>query len=156
MVLAIIALITALIGYFGSKKAGASDGEAALVAAGVGAGTYYVGSQTEWGKDVVNGVSRTWEDLIGSDDKPLLNSDGSIATAPPGAKPVYKEDGSVMKDPNGNIVWKMVDEAGNVLQSWGPTGTAAVIGTTAVATDDDLKKWIPIAGVAVAAILLLK
>lgn len=156
MILAIITLIMSLIGYFGSKKAGASDGEAALVAAGVGAGTYYVGSQTAWGKDLVNGVSRKWESLIGKDDAPLKNSDGSVATAPPGATPVYNKDGSVMKDPNGNVVWKMIDSAGNVLQSWGPAGTAAVIGTTAVATDDDLKKWIPIAGAAVVAILLLK
>lgn len=156
MVLAIITLITALISYFGSKKAGASDGEAALIAAGVGAGTYYVGSQTEWGKDLITGVSDKWTDMFGSDGEPVLNNDGTTVKAPPGAVPVVDDSGVVQKDSNGNVLWKVVDSAGNVLESWGPTGTATVIGAGAIAADDNLRKWIPIGLVAAGAIILLK
>lgn len=57
MVEAIIAIIMAIIGFFPSKKSGASDGEAAMIAAGAGLGTYYVATETEWGKGAVPSIS---------------------------------------------------------------------------------------------------
>lgn len=156
MVAAILAIIAALISYFASKKGGASDGEAALVAAGVGAGTYYVATNTEWGKGVVSNV----EDWVGLKDEagnPVTNTDGSEVKAPPGAVPQLNEDGTVMKDENGNVLWKLVDSAGNVLESWGPTGTAAVVGTAGVVSKlDELPSWVVPVGIGAAALLLLR
>lgn len=64
MVAAIVPLILAILSYFASKKAGASDGEAALVAAGVGAGSYYLATETEWGQGVISDIER----FLGSSD----------------------------------------------------------------------------------------
>lgn len=135
MVLAIITLIVSLIGYFGAKKGGASDTTAALAGIAAGAGTYYVGSQTDWGKDAVASIE-DWIGLTGDDGQPVLNGNGTAAKIPEGAEVIKNEDGSVARDANGNVMWKLVDSAGNVLQSWGPTGTAAVVGAGAVASSD--------------------
>lgn len=156
MVAAIVALITTLISFFASKKSGASDGEAALIAAGAGAGTYYVGTQTEWGKGIIDNI----ENWVGIKDKagqPVLNDDGSEVRMPQGATVVTDGNGVPQKDPQGNVMWKLVDSTGKVLQSWGPTGTAAVVGTGALAaSDDDLPSWLLPAGLGLAVYVLLK
>lgn len=153
MVAAILAIITAIISYFGSKKAGASDGQAALVAAGAGAGAYYVATDTEWGKGVVSQISE-WVGLKDPNGQVLLDANGQPTKAPEGATPVMGADGQPARDPNGNIIWKLVDSAGNVLQSWGPTGTAAVIGAGALAStaDDFPWLWVGAGGIALLAL----
>lgn len=155
MVAAIAAIIVALISYFSAKKSGASDGQAALVAAGAGAGTYYVATQTEWGKGVIDNIE-SWVGLKDEDGNVLTNGDGTAVKAPEGAKPMIDEEtGEVMRDENGNVLWKLVDSAGNVLESWGGTGTAAVIGAGAVATSD-YSDWLLPIGLGVGALLLLR
>lgn len=141
MIEMIVALIIALISYFTARKKGASDTTAALAGIGAGAGAYYVTTQTEWGKDVVSSIDKGWTALVGPSGEALTNGDGTPATAPKGAQPQRDASGKVLYDSNGNIMWKLLDTAGNVvttggkvLTSWGPTGTAAVIGATALAT----------------------
>lgn len=154
MIAAIIALIMALVSFFGAKKAGASDGEAAAIAGAAGLGTYYVGTQTEWGRDMISDIE-SWVGVTDSSGDPVLNGDGQPAKVPEGAEIMRNEDGSVAKDANGNVMWKLVDSAGKVLTSWGPVGTAGVIGAAGVATDTIDEKWLWI-GAALAAIVILK
>lgn len=153
----IIAIIMALISYFTAKKSGATDGQAALLGAAAGAGSYYVATETEWGKGVIASVDEGWDTLFGPDDVALVNADGSTVKAPPGAVVQVDGSGNPIRDSAGNVAWKVVDSAGNVLESWGPTGTAAVIGTTALATGSgDLAKYVPWAIGGVALIMLAK
>lgn len=119
------AIILALLSYFASKKSGASDKKALLTAAGVGAGTYYVATETEWGKENLN-----WFES----DKDT----GGSATGPE-----VKSGDSVVTKPNGGALQSVVGGTADVLKSWGGTGTAAVIGTTAVATNSSLQKYLP-------------
>lgn len=154
MTAAIISIILALISYFGAKKSGASDSTAAMVAAGVGVGSYYVATQTEWGKGLISDV----EDWVGVKDKDgasVQNADGTLAKVPAGSKVVLGADGNPVKDGNGNVLWHAIDAAGNVLESWGPMGTAAVIGTSALASDS-LPSWVLPAAVGAVAFVLLK
>lgn len=124
----VIALVLAVISFFGSRKAGASDGKAALVAAGVGAGSYYVGTQTQWGRDLITKVDGVWQDWKGSDGQPTVNPvTNKPDKVPPGAQVEVGEDGQPVRDSNGNLIWKVVDSTGKVLESWGPAGTAGVI-----------------------------
>lgn len=126
MAAAIIALITAIVGYFASKKAGASDSQAALVGAAAGVGTYYVGTNTEWGKNAVSKIT-SWV-TPSHNGSPLEDSSGNPARIPNGAEVILDDTGEPVRNPDGSIAWKLVDAAGNVLTSWGPTGTAGVIG----------------------------
>lgn len=156
MVEAIIAIIMAIVSFFASKKSGASDGEAAVIAAGAGLGTYYVATETEWGKGAVSSI-KGWIGLDGPDGEPLLNDDSSPATAPEGAEPVLDEAGNVVRDENGKVLWKLVDSTGKVLTSWGAAGTAGVIATGAAADgglfDSENMPWI--IGGGVLALLLI-
>lgn len=155
-----ITLIMMLISYFMQKKNGASSGKAALTAAAVGAGTYYVATQTTWGQDLETSLESGWNSLTNSDGTPVTNKDGSAATAPPGSTPKLDAGGSQMYDSNGNALFNLTSGAikttGDVLQSWGPTGTAAVVGTTALAADKDTRKYLLWGGIALAAVLLIK
>lgn len=154
MMAAIISLIMALVSFFGSKKAGASDGEAAAIAGAAGLGTYYVSTETEWGRDMVSNIE-SWVGVTDDSGDPVLNGDGQPATVPEGAEIVRNEDGSVAKDANGNVMWKLVDSTGKVLTSWGPVGTAGVIGATGVATGTVDDKWLWIGAAALLAVVVL-
>lgn len=153
MVAAILALIMALVSFFGSKKAGASDGQAAAIAAAAGAGSYYVATETEWGQSIVGNISG-WLGLKDPKGNVLLNADGSEVKAPKGATPVLNPDGTVARDPSGNVLWKLVDSSGKVLQNWGAAGTAGVIATGgAVAAADDFP-WLWVGAGALALVVL--
>lgn len=154
MIAAIISLIMALVSFFGAKKSGASDGEAALAAAAVGGGAYYVSTQTEWGTGMVDEIEN-WVGIEDSSGNPVLNNDGEPVKVPEGAEIIRNPDGTPKTDSNGNVLWKLVDTAGNTLQSWGGVGTAAVIGAGAVASDS-LPSWVLPAGLVVVALVLLK
>lgn len=134
MTAAILAVVAALISYFGSKKAGADDATAAAIGLAAGAGTYYVSTQTDWGKSLVSDIDGAWTNLVGKDGEPVVDSDGNVVTAPSGATPVYNQDGSLAKDPDGNPLYtvggQLISTTGDVLKSWGPVGTAAVVGTS--------------------------
>lgn len=136
----------ALVSYFTSKKSGNSDTKSALIAAGAGLGTYYVATETKWGQDVVSSMETKWDSLF-DNGEPVLNADGSQATAPPGSVVVKTSTGEVARNASGDPIWQLangtVSTAGKVLSSWGGTGTAAVIGTAAVAGSTDLEKYLP-------------
>lgn len=154
MVEAIIAIVMALISYFGSKKAGASDGEAALIAAGVGAGSYYVATETDWGKGLVSDI-KDWTGLTDAAGEPVLDENGNPIIAPPGAKLVLDAEGNPIPDNQGGFAWKVVDSTGSVLESWGAAGTAGVIGAGALAAGV-LPSWVLPVGAGVALLVLLK
>lgn len=119
------AIIMMLLSYFLSKKSGASDTKALLTAGLVGAGTYYVANETEWGQENLN-----W-----------FEGDNDVQTGT--QTPVKDANGNIVRDANGNILNKLIDSTGKVLTSWGGTGTAAVIGTTTIASSDSLRKYLP-------------
>lgn len=181
MAMAIAIVVVALISYFTAKKKGASDTTAALVGAAAGAGTYYVGTQTEWGQSVF-GLQGGDQTALDADGKALLNADGTEALIPAGAT-VYKDaDGNPIRDADGDIQYlpkegsisgvgtgvtgsnvgtgastgsTLTKTTGEVLKSWGGVGTAAVIGTAAAVTKTKTN-WLLIGGLALGAILLLK
>lgn len=145
----IIPLLIAIISYFASKKSGAEDATALGVAAAAGIGSYYVATETEWGKGVISDLDGAWKNLIGEDEQPVLDSDGNPIRIPVGSTPVLDKDGNYTYDSFGNVVVKGIETTGKVLESWGGAGTAAVVGTTALATNG-LSKYIPwVAGAAI-------
>lgn len=180
-----ITLILALISFFVSKKNGASTTEAALTAAAVGAGTYYVTTQTDWGKSTLGGINDSIADLTGTgyvDPKksaktytpeqvrPLVDANGKSITDAAG-NPLYEpivgstvprnSDGSVKVEQDGSVIGALISGVSGVLKSWGGGGTAAVIGTTAVATSDSgvagfIKDNALLIGGTILAIMLLK
>lgn len=142
-----ISIILALISFFTSKKSGASNSEALTNAALVGGGTYYVATQTAWGQKNLG----------------LFDTPAGTGT---GGTPVLDKSGQAVIDPATGL--PMVSYANtqsgtgaaDVLKSWGGTGTAAVIGTAAVATNGDLmssiSKYLPIIIGAVAVVALTR
>lgn len=152
----------ALISFFVSKKSGMKDSSAAMTAAAAGLGSYYVATETDWGKSASSWLGEKWDVLMDGGES-VKNADGTVVTAPPGATVEKNPDGTVKTDAEGNVLWKLIDTTGkavattgSVLESWGPTGTAAVVGTTAVATDSTLKKYLPWLGLGLVAILLVR
>lgn len=153
---ALIPIIIALISYFLSKKSGADDSTALGVAAAAGIGSYYVATETDWGKGVISDLDAGWSNLMGDDGNVVKNPSGVDVRVPTGSTPVKDKDGNYVFDSLGNIVTTGIKTTGGVLESWGGTGTAAVIGTTALATSDSLSKYIPWALGAAALVFVLK
>lgn len=125
-----LSILMALLTFFGSKKSGASNTQAAIAAGLVGAGTYYVSHETDWGKS-------------------NLGSLDGVASATAGAATVKNADGTDKIGPNGVALTTPVSSSGvgssvaDVLKSWGGAGTATVLGAGAVATSSNLQKYIP-------------
>lgn len=154
-----LSIILALLGFFLSKRNGASNTKALLTAGLAGAGSYYVTHETDWGKANLGALDGVEQPLT----EPLLDVNGNVITGPTGNPVVGPTVGSaVTTTPTGAIVpvsqgtgSGVVSTVGDVLKSWGGTGTAAVVGTTAVASSDNLQKYIPwILGSALALLLL--
>lgn len=120
------AIILALLSYFTSKKSGASDKTAMLTAAGVGAGTYYVATQTEWGKENLD-----WFESP-------ADTGGKVTSSP-----VTTTGGEPVKNPDGSVIGTIVGGTADVLKEWGGTGTAAVIGAGTLAVSSEWRKYIP-------------
>lgn len=139
MVELIIALIMALISYFTAKKKGnASDTQAALAAAAAGIGTYYVATETEWGKSAVSSLSSA----IGYTPS---SANSTTATTASGEKvAIPKQSGTTSTN------------AWDVLKTWGPTGTAAAVGTTALGVSGSLQKYLPWIAIGAVALLIFK
>lgn len=158
-----LSILLALIAFFTEKKRNGGDNTRAALAAGiVGAGSYYVTHETEWGKEnlgFLDGVeASTVTDLAGP-PVTKTNADGTLtSTYPNGTVRTTAADGTV----------KYVDAAGktlatgtasavtDVLKSWGPAGTAGVIGVTAAATSGNTKKYLLWGGLALVAFLILR
>jgi hypothetical protein len=134
----------ALLMYILKKKDGASDGEAALWAAGAGAAAYYTVEPTN--EDAIWGDAS--REFFGMDpiDPSTIGTTGAIA--PSG-------DTSVM-DTIGTFGGQLIDGAGNVLKSWGPTGTAGVVLAGGVVSGGLDTKWIWLGAAALGIYLLAK
>lgn len=146
MVQLIIALIMALISYFtAKKKGGASNTQAAMIAAAAGMGTYYVASETEWGKSAVQSI----EGKLGLSDPTQDPANYDCTVAPDGTNVYTKKATTGTSGSVSTSGW-------DVLKTWGATGTAAVIGTTALSTSSSLQKYIPWALLGLGAFLILK
>lgn len=139
MIQLIIALIMALISYFTAKKKGnASDTQAALAAAAAGIGTYYVATETEWGKSAVSSLSSA----IGYTPSSANSTTATTANGETVAIP--KASGTTSTN------------AWDVLKTWSPTGTAAVVGTTALGLSGSLPKYLPWIAIGAVALLIFK
>lgn len=112
-----LSIIMALLSFFTAKRGGASNTKAALAAGLVGAGTYYVTHETDWGKANLG----QFDGVITPGDVPVLDSNG---------QPVTDSQGNTLTT-GGNAGGTSI---GDVLKGWGATGTAAVIGAGAAAT----------------------
>lgn len=117
-----LTIIVTLLSFFASKKSGASSTKAALIAGLAGAGTYYASHETEWGKANLGAL----DGLSSNTSGPVVNGQGSAVTTQ-----------------SGGTLSTVVGGVSDVLKSWGGTGTAAVVGTTAVATSSSLRRYIP-------------
>jgi len=141
--------------FFTAKKSGASTTAALAAGALGGLGTYYVATETDWGKSVISDLDKNFINLSDNVGDPVLNGDGSVVSAPEGSDIEYNPDGTIKRDTAGNVIVKVAESAGDVLESWGGAGTAAVIGATAVAANPGLlDKLLPYALILGGAILI--
>lgn len=131
-----------IVSYFVSKKGGASTGTAALLASGVTAAAHYSGAT----ESIASWVG------LGKSDGPVqtINDAGKVQTIGSTSEPSKTALGTI-----GSVVSSAFDSASKTLSSWGPVGTAGVIGAVGVATSssENMWKWVLIAG---AAFLILK
>lgn len=141
-----LTILMMLISYFTTKKKTNGNTAAALGAAAlVGAGTYYVTHETEWGSEnlgFLDGVT-----------------DASGATVPNGTGNVPSDQGGTVKVPTptgGTSTGSFWDSLSGVLKDWGPTGTALVVGTAGAVTSSNSKSWIWWAAIGLGAYVLLK
>lgn len=120
-----------LLSYFASRASGASGGKALLNAALAGASTYYVTHETAWGKENLGEL-----DGLGA----------------PTATEQLDADGRPIPNGAGGTVKTVVDGASKVLTSWGASGTAGVLATTAAVSgglfSSQNAKYLLIGGVA--------
>lgn len=127
----------ALVTFFLSGGQKKENRTRALLAAGlVGAGTYYVSHETEWGQRTLgefDGVTGVLPNSV----EPVTDATGTPVTV--GGAPVRVGTGTGVLD---------------VLRDWGPAGTAAVVGTAGVVGSGN--KWLLYGGMALAVIFLLK
>lgn len=135
-----ISIITALLSFFLSKRSGASNTKAALVAGLAGTGAYYVTHNTDWGRANLGDL-----DGVPQDGGTVSDVDGSPAVDE-NRKPIVTGGNS-----NGTSFW-------DVLRGWGATGTAAVIGTTGAAAGTGVfsNKYVPWILGGVALVLLMR
>lgn len=118
-----LSILMAILSFFLSKKSGKTTAASALVGAAAGVGTYFLADPSNPDNLFKIGVDSTETaatDAPSASDLPTTVT-GSIA----------------------DMYGKTVDATGKVLTSWGPTGTAAVVGTTALATNSSLSKYLP-------------
>lgn len=147
-------LIMALISFLISKKSGKSTTQSAAIAAAAGLGTYYVATNTEWGKstfgafnDAIAGVTGTGyvdssgktvtgniTPVVDANGNPVYNAQGNPIFQQAGALVTLDANGKPVTNADGSITNALITGTAGVLKSWGATGTAAVIGTAAVAS----------------------
>jgi len=160
-----ISIILALLSYFTAKKSGASNTKAAVIAGAAGLGTYYVASETEWGRSTLGSLNDGIAGVAGfgaidaagktvpQEDVRVLRDGAGNPVLGPDGQPLYEKisapversaDGSIVKQEDGSVLGSLISGTTGVLKSWGGTGTAAVIGAGSIAASGgDLKKWLP-------------
>lgn len=166
-----LSIIVAIISFLLEKKRnGGNTARAAAVGAIAGLGTYYVSHETEWGRanlGDLDGVVATPTVVPGGTDVPknadgtpgTKNEDGSYTVLDTSGTPVkvYPSNsagtiGGTQGITGGGVTVPGAAAGSNgatsglwdTLQSWGPTGTAAVVGTATVASSSSLQKYLPL------------
>lgn len=138
-----LTILMALLTFFSQKKSGASGSKALLAAGLVGAGTYFVTHETDWGRTNLGDLDGvvTTPSVPASDDNTVKNPDGTVMTS--GGNPVIKPviTNGAPAGSSGSI-W-------DVFKSWGATGTALVLGTGTAAAGGSIMPLIVI-GLAIA------
>jgi hypothetical protein len=141
-----IQIFMAIMAYLKAKKEGASTTNAALIGAGVGLATHWAVTETEWGQNNLQPINDRLDgwfgigqgDVDGSGN--VTDGSGNPVTVPAGHTAVKQPDGSVVFIPNKGTTGLLsgaLSTTGNVLESWGPQGTATVIGAATVASKFD-------------------
>lgn len=137
-----LTIIMALLGFLSSMKA--SNGNTArslAVGALAGGATYYTTHEIEWGKE-----------NLGFLDGAV---DASGVAVAPGEGNVPSDPTSTTKVPEiGAGKAGFWANTGEVLKSWGPTGTAMVVGAAGVASGST--NWLLWGGIALGAFLIFK
>lgn len=131
MAIPFIPIILALLSFLLTKKATGSTSKAVLAAGLVGAGSYYATKPAT----IADGSSSGG--VVAAEGRPAVDSTGKPIVDANGAPVLINGGGSI------GSIDRMIDTTGRVLTSWGATGTAAVIGTTAVTTSSSLQKYLP-------------
>lgn len=153
----IASIILALISYFTSKKSGASSAKAAMVGAAAGLGTYYVATETEWGKSLfATANDSSWVVAKDANGNIIKDDQGRTVYVPAGETATVDANGKVQVQADGTWFTKTLATTADILKSWGGAGTAAVVGTAAVASSDSRKKYLPWLLIGGAVILLSK
>lgn len=135
-----ITIILTLLSFFLTKAKTGSTSKAALAAALVGGSTYAV-THSDFAAGTAlaeyDGVVNTATPMLDKTGQQVLNANGQPVQAVSGA--TLAPSGTAGAPAGGGIV----SSAAGVLTSWGATGTAGVIGATAVAADSNLRKYLP-------------
>lgn len=132
-----LSIIMAILSFLASmKKDPDKKGQAVAAAALGGLGTYYVTHETEWGRENLGSLDGVV--VPGADAVDAVDDEGKVITTKDasGKDVIVKVPPVSVDKPSSTTGW-------DVLKNWGATGTAAVVGTTAVATDSSLKKYLP-------------
>lgn len=118
-----LSIIMALLSFFTSQKSnGGNTARSAAVGAIAGLGTYYVTHNTEWG-------STNLGQFDGVVTPPTVAPDGSTV----GGAPAVSANG-VSVPTSAPATAGSTSGLWSTLSSWGPTGTAAVLGVAGAAT----------------------
>lgn len=133
-----LSILTFLLSFLTSKKKGMSTGAALLTGAAVSAATYYLADPSN--PDNLFKIGQSTEASTAG-AKPLTN--------PPPTDP----RSTTWLQTAGDLAGKTISTTGDVLKSWGPTGTSLVLGTSAAVSS---KNWMLLAALAVGAFILLK
>lgn len=135
-----VTIVVWLISYLvASSQKGVSKGKAALIATGAAAATYYLAEPTNennlLGVGLADNKATPGDPTV--DDGGETDSGGTVRA-------------TVAPSQSGGLI----SEVGSTLRSWGPVGTAAVVGTTTGALTGN--KWLLYGGLAIGAIVLMK
>lgn len=153
-----LSIIMALISFFTTKKKTGSTTAALAAGAIAGVGTYTLTHYTDWGQanlGSLDGIAAP-ATLTNPDGTVVKDDAGNPIVVPAGSSVAQLPDGTYKVNTNGTV--SVVDSIAGVLKSWGGVGTAAVIGTTGLATSssDTFAKWLPYLLIGGAALLILK
>lgn len=133
-----LSIFSFIVSFFLTKKKTKSTAAALGVGAAVGLGTYYLADPSNPDNLFKIGVDSTRTAQDGADTiKAGSQTNSTTSTI-------------------GDIAGKTIDTTGKVLTSWGATGTAAVIGTAAVASSSKTRSYLPWIVGGIALILLTR
>lgn len=149
-----LSIIMALIAFLTARKGDSKNNTRAAVAGvAAGLGTYYVTHETDWGKENLG----QFDGVVSVPTSITTPGEDGTTTTTIGGKPAetVTSGGMQVTLPTGSSQSSFTDGMWRTLQTWGPLGTATVVGAgTAGITGN--KKWLWIAGGAVVLLLLMK